>query len=206
MGYRPIERTTIWHEGLPIYLQLQERLEVPPEPFYCLSWRTLYASGTQNRRFYRSREAGFWTVTVPLALELMRQAERHGWLDGRYEDQQVRHRGPGNRIVDSRELEIDVRRHLFESLTCTEGEPDWGNDPIFIVIDTPDEEWRKVMIVDTLRTFCTFRSMTTDTSYRPVIADPHLDPWRMDNAMQDASAAMIRVFMSVLEDERVETD
>ena len=57
------------------------------------------------------------------------------------------------------------------------------------------------MIVDTAREFCTFRSATTDPSYRPVIADSHLRPWRLDNAMQDSSAAMILEFLDVLNSE-----
>ena len=57
------------------------------------------------------------------------------------------------------------------------------------------------MIVDAAREFCTFRSTTTDVGYMPVIAGPHLNPWRMDNAMQDASTAMTRMFLNVLDAE-----
>ena len=57
------------------------------------------------------------------------------------------------------------------------------------------------MIVDTERQFCTFRSTTTDVSYKPVIADARLSPWRMDNAMQDAGPAMILTFLNVLNNE-----
>ena len=55
------------------------------------------------------------------------------------------------------------------------------------------------MIIDSARKFCTFRSTTTDPVYQPTIADHHLRPWRMDNAMQDASAAMVHTFLSVLD-------
>ena len=93
MKYRLIDRITVQHEGLPIHLKLQERLNVCPEPFYCLTWRTLYPVGRTNRQRYRLRGTGFWTIPVQLASDLMRQAERRGWLDGRYEDHQVRHCG-----------------------------------------------------------------------------------------------------------------
>ena len=201
MGYRPIDRITVQHEGLPIHLKLQERLEVPPVPFYCVTWRTVYARGRSNRRFYRSRRTGFWTIPVRLASDLMRCAEGRGWLDVRYDDLQVRHRGTGNTIIDSRELGVRERRFIFESITSTQGEPDWGDDPLFIVIQVPDGTWRKIMIVDAARDLCTFRSTTTDVGYMPVIADPHLNPWRMDNAMQDASTAMTRMFLNVLDAE-----
>ena len=199
MNYRLIDRITVRHEGLPIHLKLQQRLNVPPEPFYCLTWRTFYPGGGSNRRFYRSSRAGFWTIPVRLASDLMRQAERRGWLDGRFEDTQVRHCGTGNITFDSRRLGVRERRALFESITSTEGEPYWGNDPSFVVIQVPDGTWRKIMIVDSAREFCTFRSTTTNPVYKPTIADDHLKPWRMDNAMQDASAAMIRAFLSFLD-------
>ena len=90
---------------------------------------------------------------------------------------------------------------MFDSIICDEGEPEWGDDPLFVVIQVPDGQWRKIMIVDTTREFCTFRSATMDVGYKPVIADPRLQPWRMDNAMQDASTAMIREFLDVLRTE-----
>ena len=132
---------------------------------------------------------------------LMSEAEERGWLDGRYEDLQDRHQGTGNVIFYSRSLNVRDRRVMLESITCDQGEPDWGDDPMFMVIQVPDKPWRKIMIVDTPREFCTFRSATTCVGYKPVIADPHLCPWRMDNAMQDASAAMIREFLNVLNTE-----
>ena len=198
MGYRNIDTVTVQHNGLPIHLKLQVRTEVPPEPFYCLTWRTVYPSGRSNRRFYRLSAMGFWTIPIDLAIHLMSEAERLGWLDGTYEDHQIRHLGTDNSIFSSRSLSARDRRTMFESITCGEGEPDWGNDPMFIVIQVPDGQWRKIMIVDTAREFCTFRSATRDVGYKPVIADPRMYPWRMDNAMQDASAEMIREFLKVL--------
>ena len=201
MGYRHIARVTVQHNGLPIHLKLQERTEVPPEPFYCLTWRTVYPGSGRNRRFYRSTTTGFWTIPVQVALHLMSEADERGWLDGGYEDRQVRHCGTDNDISYSRSLNARKRRTMFESIMCDEGEPDWGDDPVFIIIQVPDGQWRKIMIVDTTREFCTFRSTTMDVGYRLGMADPRLHPWRMDNAMQDASAEMIREFLRVLNTE-----
>ena len=198
MGYNRIDTVTVQHNGLPIDLKLQVRTEVPPEPFYCLTWRTVYPSGRSNRRFYRLSATGFWTIPIDLAIHLMSESERLGWLDGTYEDRQRRHCGTDNEVSYSRSLNARDRRTMFESITCDEGEPDWGDDPLFVVIQVPDGQWRKIMIVNTTREFCTFRSATRDVGYKPVIADPRMYPWRMDNAMQDASAEMIREFLAVL--------
>ena len=198
MKYRCISRIREWHGGLPISLRLQERLDVQPEPFYCFSWRTQYPAGRTNRQRYRLTDGGCWTVPIRVALHLMSEAEERGWLDGSYEDRQRRHLGTEDEIFHSRALSTRDRRTMFDSIICDEGEPYWGDDPLFVVIQVPDRQWRKIMIVDTTREFCTFRSATRDVGYRPVIADPHLHPWRMDNAMQDASAAMIREFLDVL--------
>lgn len=203
MRYREVDRITGCHDNHPVHLKLQERLGVPPVQYHCLSWRTLYPRRRANRRFYRLKGSGFWTIPASLALDLMMQANGRGWLDGAYHDPQERCGGPDNDVIDSRELGARERRDVFESITCEDGEPDWGDDPLFVIIQVPDKRrrWRKIMIVDSERKLCTFRSTTTDLSYKPVIADYALSPWRMDNSMQDAGAAMIRKFLSVLEAE-----
>ena len=93
MAYNPIDSVTVQHNGLPIDLKIQERLGVVEEPrFYCISWRTrLPHNRTKNKQPYVDRYGGtgFWTIPVGVGLELMRQAEERGWLDGRYEDPQI---------------------------------------------------------------------------------------------------------------------
>ena len=194
--YRRIKGVTVQHNGLPVNLLLQERNNDPPSLYYCLSWRTSLPSG-RNRRFYRSRETGFWTVPVKIALCIMQKARDQGMLDTRYDDQQVRHDGPENTIIDSRMLGVSERLDAFDAITCDQGEPDWGAEPLFVTSEVPDRTWRKIMIVDTAREFCTFRSATTDVGYKPVI-NCLPSPWRMDNAMQDAGAATIREFLRML--------
>ena len=57
------------------------------------------------------------------------------------------------------------------------------------------------MIVDTGREFCTFRCTTTMVDYKMgIFADRLVDPWRLDNAMQDANAASMREFLRCLEE------
>ena len=201
MDYRELGRITVQHEGLPVHFKLQERYDEQLVSYHCLSWRTLYPSGRSNRRFYKTKDSGFWTLPISLAFEAMSEAENRGWLDDNYDDPQIRHGGSNNRVLDSRQL-VDSERHdLFESITCIGEESDWGDSPVFIVIEVPDGKWRKIMIVDTTREFVTFRSTTTDPCYRPVIVDSQMNPWRMDGAMQDASALMTRSFLRLLRDE-----
>jgi hypothetical protein len=53
------------------------------------------------------------------------------------------------------------------------------------------------MIVDSGGAMATFRSCTTSSTYRMATAIPGTK-WRMDNAMQDASTAIMRRFLGVL--------
>ena len=195
--YTEICRVTREHKGIPIHLLLQTRNDNPPEPYHCLSWRTLYPSGKSNRRFYRTKMDGCWTTPVSTALSMLEEAEEKYMLDERYDDPQIRHCGVANEITDSRALGNNERMSEFENIVGEDGEPSWGADPIFTIVQMPDKTWRKIMIVDTKRGLCTFRSTTTDDSYKPVVLLPHTH-WRMDNAMQDASAAILREFLSVL--------
>ena len=119
-------------------------------------------------------------------------------LDEEYDDLQERHCGTDNCIIDSRDLGRAERDRKFASIINTKRDSDWRSDPLFVIIQVPDGQWRKIMIVDTDREVCTFRSTTTDDKYRLGIADGMIPPWRLDNAMQDASAAMMREFRRVL--------
>ena len=129
---------------------------------------------------------------------MLKEAEEKGMLDERYDDPQTRHGGTDNEIIDSRELNLQDRRNALDSITTENEIGDWSIDSMFTIIEVPDGSWRKVMIVDLERGLCTFRSTTTDTSYKPIIRDGMTYPWLMDNAMQDASTATMREFLRVL--------
>lgn len=197
MDYQEIMSVCTTHDGLPVRLRLQWRLNVPPRRYHCLSWRTLYPSGRSNRRFYRAN-GEFWTIPVSVALRVMERAEERGMLGFEYDDPQTRHRGPDNLVRDSRMLSAPERVALFDEITLDRSEPNWGSDPVFSVVQVPDGTWLKVMIIDSGKEFCTFRSLTTDESYRPIIVEGTRSRWRMDNAMQDASAAMTGEFLRVI--------
>ena len=198
--YTEIRRVTVIHEGLPVHFILQTRHFVCPVDFFCLSWRTLLPDGSQNRRFYYDRKhgTGIWRLPVPIALRLLELADSEGILDEEFDDLQERCGGIDNTIIDSQSLSRQERERGFASIVNVNREPDWGSDPLFIIIEVPDGTWRKIMIVDSDRATCTFRSTTTDPSYRQGVADGMIPPWRLDNAMQDASRMMMREFQRVL--------
>lgn len=197
--YEEIERVTRYYKNIPIHLNLQYRSDNPPTEYHCLSWRTLYPSGRSNRRFYRLKEGGCWTLPVSIARSILEEAEEDGMLDEKYDDPQIRHKGTANNIIDSRTLSGRDLKNTFDCIVAEDGEPDWGPTPLFVIVEMPDKTWRKIMIVDTKREVCTFRSTTTDdhNTYRQAISLPQTH-WRMDNAMQDASAAILREFLRAL--------
>ena len=198
--YTEIRRVSLIHEGLPVHLMLQTRHCVPPVDFFCLSWRTVLPTGRGNRRFYYDRQhgTGIWTIPVSIALALLNRADAAGMFDERYDDLQERHCGTENFIIDSRNLGRREREREFASIINVNRDPDWGLEPLFVIIQVPDKRWRKIMIVDTRKGICTFRSTTRDTSYRQGVVDGMIPPWRLDNTMQDASRTMMREFQRVL--------
>ncbi len=191
--YEEIDRVAVVNDGVPVELKLQRRLDVGPT--FLLCWRTRYHSAPRkSRRFYSSRAEGFWTIPVDIALDLLRQASKRGMLDSQYDQFDVGR-------VDSRDLDTDARDRLLPTIACNQGEPEWGADPLFVICHSHDDNWREIMIVDTGRTFCTFRCTTIDDAYRMGIYGDRLDgSWRLDNAMQDALPGSVREFMRVLEE------
>jgi hypothetical protein len=184
------------HEGVTVRLALQQRHDVEPTPFYTASWRTQYSGTSRNRQRYWSK-GSYWTIPVALAKEILERAERDGVLAQEYDDPYVRFDGGVPEFMDSGELGSTQREDRWREITLLEREPDWGTAPRFLVATEPGGGWRKIMIVDTANRFATFRSCTTDLTYRPVFRLPRTD-WRMDNAMQDASTAIMRRFLGRL--------
>lgn len=201
MRYRKITEVCETHLDAPVCLVLNVRLDVSPEEFYTLSWRSRYVtSRNRNRRYYWTRADGFWRIPVWLAKTILAHAEDQGLLDHKYDDQQRRHGGLENSVVyDSRDMSVSDRHRLFESITFADDyNLNWGEDPIFVVSETADGCWRKIMIVDTLGKVCTFRSTTTDATYTLRDNQRHTGRWFLDRSMQDASAASMRRFLTAL--------
>ena len=198
MGYRKICEVRNMHLGLPVCLRLQVRLDVPPVEYYTLSWRSRYrTSPGQNRRLYETTADGFWTIPTGLAAHILRQASDNGFLDTMYDDPGTRHGGAEDYVVaDSRTLTLVDRHRSMDEITFDD--EDWGSAPVFVIAETPDGKWRKIMIVDTNSNVCTFRSMTTDEGYGMKDSRRRNGRWLLDRSMQDASAAVMRQFLAVL--------
>jgi len=192
-----IDRVEIEHDGLPIRLVLQVRDDILP-PFPTLSWRTNLPSARVNRYTYKV-SGNYWTVSVDVSLSILRQAEERGMLNEEHDDPQERHNGPDNRIMHSQLLNAQDRDQLYHEITTDHDECNWGAFPEFVVMETPDGTWRKIMIIDSEREFCTFRSTTTDRDYGRGSDRGMRPPWLLDTAMQDASTSMMREFLRVLQ-------
>ncbi len=198
MKYHKICEVCDTHLGLPVCLRLQRRLDDPPDEYSTLSWRSRYrTSPKQKRRYYETSADGFWTIPADLAVHILGQASGKGFLDTKYNDPGTRHEGAERYVAaDSRTLSsVDYRRSLDE---ITFDDEDWGLVPVFVIAETPDDKWRKIMIVDTNNNVCTFRSMTTDENYRNKYMKWRNGRWFLDRSMQDASAAVMRQFFAVL--------
>ena len=188
------------HNGLRVELVLQQRLDNPPgQPYHCLRWWTyLPEHPATYRRFYRHK-GKFWTIPVQIALPLIQKAGNKGMLSDRYDGVGVAN------IMDSRELTFGERRNMLSQIVCDAGEPDWGDNPVFVISEDNGAQgiWREIMIVDSAAGFCSFRSTTTlaFTDYKFAANAPGIyPPWRIDKAMQEVTPAAMREFLHVLEE------
>ena len=99
-------------------------------------------------------------------------------------------------VADSRTLTLADRHRSLDEITFDDEH--WGSDPLFVIAETPDGKWRKIMIVDTNSNVYTFRSMTADEGYGMKDTRRRNGRWLLDRSMQDASAAVMRQFLAVL--------
>ena len=78
--YVEVDRVEMVHDGNPVTLKLQQRVDDGPRPYYTVSWRSKYQQGA-NRRFYHApSEGGYWTIPVQVAAALLNKASERGML------------------------------------------------------------------------------------------------------------------------------
>lgn len=196
--YKRIKSATATQDGVPVTLALQQRLDIPPCPFFTVSWRTLYKPGGMNRRFYLAKDGVGWHLSLAVAQDLLDRAERDGMLDHRFDDKYERFGGGVPTFICSSAITSPERERLWHEITLDGREPDWGTEPSFVVADEYSGRWRKVMIVDSDKRVVTFRSCTTEAGYALGVTLPGTPEWRLDNAMQDAGTAITRRFLDFL--------
>lgn len=188
--------------GVPVRLQLQQRVDVPPCEFFTISWRTTYPESSSNRRFYFVNGTP-WTVTAQAARGLLERAQAEGMLAAKYDDPYVRFGGGEPSFIASATLPRTSFLETWREITRQGYEIDWGVDPLFLVANEPGERWRKVLIVDTTRSVLSFRSCTSEETYALRVRNPSSATWYLDNSMQDAGTAITRRFLEFLREHRV---
>ena len=182
-------------DGIPVKLALQKRKSGTIDaPWWVLSWRTKYSSNGTNRRFY-STEKGIWIIPAEKALGMVEELESRGALGQEYLDHRA---GFICNTFVSTEMTPAEKKRKFASFTHPE--EDWGSDPYFVVNSDPNDDWKKVLIVNTETGAATFRSITKDPDYMlKKVLRPGAD-WWLDNSMMDANVQQVKAFYSNLRD------
>ena len=182
-------------DGIAVELALQKRTsKTAGISWWVLSWRTKYAPNGTNRRFYSTKD-GIWTIPATEALKMMEEMESRGAMGQKYLD--LRNRFVCDTLVSTKMTSADRKRELANFTGPEEG---WGSDPFFVVNSDPNDDWRKVLIVNTDTGAATFRSITKNPDYMPKkVLRPGAD-WWLDNSMMDANVQQTKAFYSNLRD------
>lgn len=180
-------------DGIPVKLALQERTSAGVEkPWWTLSWRTKYSANGSNRRFYLTKD-GCWTIPATVALEMIDEMESLGGLDEGYFD---RRRRPSFETLISSEMTEAEKADALEGITGPD--EDWGTDPFFVINFDPNDQWKKVLIINIGNDIATFRSITENPDYMPrKVLRPDAE-WWLDNSMMDANVQQMRAFHAQL--------
>ena len=180
-------------DGTEILLALQSRTSrLVDKPWHVVSWRTRLSPGGHNRRFYMTAGRP-WSMKADSALAMLEALEAKGGLDDRYQDKD---RNPEFLVAGSDVVDATENPSLLAEVTM-EGE-DWGPNAKLVVLTDPNSKWRKVMIVRPESNAITFRSTTTDTTYRPRAELRPGSEWCLDNSMQDVNVQQAKVFLNAL--------
>jgi hypothetical protein len=179
-------------DGILVKLALQERTSAKwPTPWWVLSWRTRYSADGSNRRFYNTKD-GYWTIPAAIALDMLEEMEQLGGLGDEYHDTRRR---PSFEAIVSTELAAQDRKERLDGITGTD--ENWGEDPLFVIAEDPNDLWKKVMIVGQDGT-ATFRSITRNPEYMPKKVIRQGVDWWLDNSMMDANVQQMRAFYTQL--------
>lgn len=180
-------------DGLPVKLALQERTSLSAESsWWTLSWRTKYSPEGSNRRFYSTKD-GCWSIPAAIALEMIEEMEVLGGLDEKYFDHRRR---PSFDTFVSTQMSPTERAEALSKVTGPE--ESWGNAPFFVITTDPNDQWKKVLIVNSDTKIATFRSVTENAEYMPKKDLRPGERWWLDNSMMDANIQQMRAFYTNL--------
>lgn len=188
-SYSRAMETTRVIDGITVKLALQKRTsEIAGVSWWVLSWRTKYSPNGTNRRFY-STEKDIWTIPAEKALEMMEEMRSRGALGEEYFDRRTRF---VCKTLVSTEMTSAERKRKLSSFTLPQ--EDWGSSPFFVVNSDPNDNWKKILIVNTDTSIATFRSITKGPDYRPrKQLRPGVD-WWLDNSLMDANVQQMKAF------------
>jgi hypothetical protein len=179
-------------DGTEVTLALQSRTSVHEgKTWNVVSWRTRRGPGGHNRRFYVTKD-DVWTIDARIALERYSKLEQLGAFGDEFRDQ----RSPGFEVTISDDLTTNDRDSMLMEITLA-GE-DWGDNPFFAVLNDPNDNWRKILIVNRQTGIATFRSTTTDEAYMPRKTMRPNSRWFLDNSMQDVNVQQARALHAEL--------
>jgi hypothetical protein len=196
MEYKELKIVLAIHKGLPVKLKLQKRSPTNQKWFYTIGWRTLYPSGKSNRRFYNTKEDGYWNIPCDFALRLMKKAEKEGMFDSTFKDNYLRTGGGHPSFLTSKS---GKRAQLLSEIILPNETKIWSSNPYFVIGVEPNGMWRKIMIVNPDKNIVTFRSMTKDRSYELIQLLQNNFGWHLDRSMIDCDPLIMRKFMHDLE-------
>jgi hypothetical protein len=191
--YRRIHSVTGFQpDGTEVTLALQSRTSVHEgKTWNVVSWRTRLGPGGHNRRFYVTKD-DVWIIDARAALDMYTKLEQLGGLGDEFRDQ----RSPGFQVTVSDDVNAKDRSAMLAEITMA-GE-DWGNDPFFVVLNDPNFDWRKILIVNRQTGVATFRSTTADETYMPRKTMRPNSRWFLDNSMQDVNVQQARAMLKEL--------
>jgi hypothetical protein len=179
-------------DGTELTLALQSRTSVHEgKTWTVVSWRTRLGPGGHNRRFYVTKD-DVWTIDARTALDMYSKLEALGGLGEEYRDE----RSPGFKVTVADDLTTHDRAAMLREITLAD--EDWGDDPFFAVLNDPNDQWRKILIVNRRTGDATFRSTTTNESYMPRKTMRPDSRWFLDNSMQDANVQQARAILAEL--------
>ncbi len=179
--------------GTKVSLKLQLRTKTEEnESWFVVSWRDQYSPSGSNRQYYIVK-GEVWSIDAALALEMYEELERRGGLDERYDDLKRR---PSFDVNSAHNEPEELRTKLFEEITMPN--ETWGRYPFVIILNDPNDDWRKSMIVNRETGHATFRSTTTDENYKLKQKMREGTEWYLDRSMQDVNVQQAREFLKQL--------
>lgn len=197
MEYQLLARIPDVPDGTPVSLRHLLRNPTDCPLFPSISWRTTLPNG-KNRQWYWLKASGYWTLPLDEAKQRMEAAARANFFATLHDDPFLRFGGGHPRHLVSSDCTPTIYAQLLAELLAPVSEPDWGPQPFFVVSEEPGGTWRKVMLIDTRRTFASFRSLTTDdkAGYRKDLGNG--SGWWLHNTMMDCSPQTMREFLNQL--------